>query len=68
MANSNLKEAKAAKNDEFYTQFHDIEVEMNAYLEYDPNVFRARQFYYLAMTLNGVTLPVISPPSSMNLD
>lgn len=23
MANTNLKEAKAAKNDEFYTQFHD---------------------------------------------
>ena len=32
MANTNLKEAKAAKNDEFYTQFHDIEIEMNAYL------------------------------------
>lgn len=31
MANTNLKEAKAAKNDEFYTQFHDIEIEMNAY-------------------------------------
>ena len=41
-ANSNLKEAKAAKNDEFYTQFHDIEIEMNAYLEYDPNVFRGK--------------------------
>ena len=40
MANTNLKEAKAAKNDEFYTQFHDIEVEMNAYLEYDSDVFR----------------------------
>ncbi len=40
MANNNLKEAKAAKNDEFYTQFHDIEIEMNAYLEYDPDVFR----------------------------
>lgn len=26
MANSNLKEAKAAKNDEFYTQFHNIEM------------------------------------------
>lgn len=37
MANSNLREAKAAKNDEFYTQFHDIEVEINAYLEYDPD-------------------------------
>ena len=42
MANSNLKEAKAAKNDEFYTQFHDIEIEMNAYLEYDPNAFRGK--------------------------
>ena len=42
MANSNLKEAKDAKNDEFYTQFHDIEIEMNAYLEYDPNVFRGK--------------------------
>nr|WP_255204192.1 adenine-specific methyltransferase EcoRI family protein [Bacteroides caecimuris] len=40
MANTNLKEAKAAKNDKFYTQFHDIEIEMNAYLEYGPDVFR----------------------------
>ena len=39
MANTNLKEAKAAKNDEFCTQFHDIEIEMNAYLEYDQDVF-----------------------------
>lgn len=42
MANTNLKKAKAAKNDEFYTQFHDIEIEMNAYLEYDPDVFRGK--------------------------
>lgn len=28
------------KNDEFYTQWADIEREMNAYLEYDPDVFR----------------------------
>ena len=42
MANRNLKEAKAAKNDEFYTQYHDIEAEMNAYLEYNPNVFRGK--------------------------
>jgi hypothetical protein len=39
MANSNLTNAKTAKNDEFYTQYHDIENEINAYLEYDPNVF-----------------------------
>ena len=40
MANSNLTQAKNAKNDEFYTQYHDIEKEMNAYLEYNPDVFR----------------------------
>lgn len=36
----NLNSAKAAKNDEFYTQWADIEREMNAYLDYDPEVFR----------------------------
>lgn len=38
--NSNLTAAKKAKNDEFYTQYADIEAEMSAYIEYDPNVFR----------------------------
>lgn len=38
--NSNLGAAKTAKNDEFYTQWADIEREMNAYLEFDPDVFR----------------------------
>ena len=38
--NSNLHNAKRAKQDEFYTQWIDIEREMNAYLEYDPDVFR----------------------------
>jgi hypothetical protein len=37
---SSLTAAKTAKNDEFYTQWADIEREMNAYLEYDPDVFR----------------------------
>ena len=40
MANETLSKAKTAKNDEFYTQYHDIEREMEAYLEYDANVFR----------------------------
>lgn len=40
MANQNLRAAQQGKNDEFYTQFHDIEVEMNAYIEYNPDVFR----------------------------
>ena len=38
--NTNLAAARSAKNDEFYTQWADIEREMNAYLEYDPDVFR----------------------------
>lgn len=40
MANETLGRAKAAKNDEFYTQYADIEKEMNAYLEFNPDVFR----------------------------
>ncbi|TDE89587.1 DNA methyltransferase [Occultella glacieicola] len=39
---SSLNAAKAAKNDEFYTQWADVEREMNAYLEYDPDVFRGK--------------------------
>ena len=42
MANRNLQNAKAAKNDEFYTQYADIEKEMNAYLDYNPDVFRGK--------------------------
>ncbi len=40
MAIKNLSDAKNAKNDEFYTQYEDIQKEINAYLEYNPNVFR----------------------------
>ena len=42
MANTNLANAKTAKNDEFYTQYQDIQKEINAYLEYDPDVFRGK--------------------------
>ena len=42
MPNHKLQAAKAAKNDEFYTQFRDIEAEMFAYLDYDPDVFRGK--------------------------
>ena len=38
--NTNLGAAKAAKNDEFYTQYADIQKEVNAYLEYNPDTFR----------------------------
>src|SRR5690625_3053181 len=40
MANRNLTRAKNAKNDEFYTQYQDIEKEINAYLDYNPKVFK----------------------------
>lgn len=42
MANAKLSEAKNAKNDEFYTQYEDIQREVNAYLEYNPDVFRGK--------------------------
>lgn len=42
MANRNLTRAKNAKNDEFYTQYPDIEKEINAYLDYDPKVFEGK--------------------------
>lgn len=41
-SNNKLSEAKNKKNDEFYTQYADIEKEVNAYLEYDPDVFRGK--------------------------
>ena len=42
MANTDLGAAKKAKKDAFYTSWVDIEREMNAYLEYDPDVFRGK--------------------------
>ena len=38
--NGNLGSAKANKNDEFYTQYPDIQKEVNAYIEYDKDTFR----------------------------
>ncbi len=40
--NSNLSQAKSAKNDEFYTQYADIQNEINAYIDYNPEVFRGK--------------------------
>ena len=40
MAIENLSNAKIAKNDEFYTMYDDIQREVNAYLEYNPDVFK----------------------------
>ena len=36
--NSNLIDAGRIKNDEFYTEYNVIEKEMNAYVEYNPDV------------------------------
>lgn len=38
--NTSLTAARTARNDEFYTQWADIEREVNAYLEFNPDVFR----------------------------
>lgn len=45
MANKNLTNAKRAKNDEFYTQFSDIQKEVESYLEYNPNTFKGKVVY-----------------------
>lgn len=45
MAQKNLQLAKAAKNDEFYTQYGDIQKEIGAYLDYNPGVFRGKVVY-----------------------
>jgi len=43
--NRNLSAAKAAKQDEFYTQYIDIQKEVEAYLEFDPDTFRDKVVY-----------------------
>lgn len=43
--NRNLGAAKAAKQDEFYTQYVNIQKEVEAYLEYNPETFRSKVVY-----------------------
>jgi hypothetical protein len=45
MANKSLGAAKTAKNDEFYTQYSDIQKEIEAYLEYDSDTFKDKVVY-----------------------
>ncbi len=45
MANDFLTNAKRSKNDEFYTQFSDIQKEIERYLEYDSDTFRGKVVY-----------------------
>jgi len=42
MPTQNLTNAKKAKNDEFYTQYHYIEKEVATYIDYNPNIFRGK--------------------------
>lgn len=42
MASEKMSDAKTAKKDEFYTQYEDIQAEVNTYLEFDPDVFRGK--------------------------
>lgn len=42
MANKNLNKAQIANQDEFYTQYADIEREVLSYIEYDADVFRGK--------------------------
>jgi hypothetical protein len=43
--NKSLGAARAAKQDEFYTQYVDIQREVEAYLEFDPDTFRDKVVY-----------------------
>jgi hypothetical protein len=43
--NRGLHAAKTAKQDEFYTQYIDIQKEVEAYLEFDPDTFRGKVVY-----------------------
>jgi hypothetical protein len=43
--NRSLAAAKASKQDEFYTQYVDIQKEVEAYLEFDPDTFRGKVVY-----------------------
>ncbi len=43
--NRSLHAAKSAKQDEFYTQYIDIQKEVEAYLEFNPDTFRGKIVY-----------------------
>ena len=43
--NQGLGAAKVAKQDEFYTRYVDIQKELEAYLEFDPDTFRGKVVY-----------------------
>ena len=42
MKNNNLANSKKAKNDEFYTQYFDIQKEIGTYIDHNPDVFQGK--------------------------
>jgi len=63
MANKNLTNAKRVKNDEFYTQYSDIQKEIEAYLEYSPDVFASE---FQSCSRRSTVLPVSTVFHSLN--
>ncbi len=53
MGVAHLTKAKVAKNDEFYTKRKDVEKELAAYLEEDPDLFRGKVVYLPADRASG---------------
>lgn len=45
MPNRSLQLAKTVRKDEFYTQYQDIQKEIEKYIDYSPNVFREKVVY-----------------------
>lgn len=46
-----------AKNDEFYTQYDDIEKEINAYLEYNPEEVQGKESYERFENYDSIEVP-----------
>ena len=52
--NRSLHAAKTGKQDEFYTQYVDIQKEIEAYLEFGPDTFRGKIVYCNSGLLNAL--------------
>ena len=56
MSNVNLAQARKAKNDEFYTQYNDIEAELTAYYDIIMKYLEIKSFYVHVMIQSGLIL------------
>ena len=59
MAIEHIIKAKKEKNDEFYTQYQDIQKEMNAYVEYNPDIFKGKTEMLGGIILIGIGLKIL---------